>query len=135
MTYVITKEFRFEAAHRLVCGYQGKCSNIHGHSWVVRVSVSSDTLDEFGFVVDFSSLKPIKRWIDECLDHAMLVAREDGAMRQFLLMMNQRHFVMEGNPTSENLAAEIMKKGIELGFNVTEVEINETCTSSCKLKS
>ena len=41
--YTLTKAFRFESAHRLAKGYEGKCANIHGHSWNGELTVEIDT--------------------------------------------------------------------------------------------
>lgn len=40
----LSKVFYFEAGHRLVKGYTGKCNNLHGHSWGLKVTVESDSL-------------------------------------------------------------------------------------------
>ena len=53
MRYSVCKTLTFEAAHRLLKDYSGKCSNNHGHSWVVDIEVEAEQLDEKGMVVDF----------------------------------------------------------------------------------
>lgn len=128
--YKISKTFRFEAAHRLIPPYQGKCSSLHGHSWQVRVSLSSETLDERGFVIDFGELAPLKTWIDTNLDHATLVAASDDSLLAWLRSAGQKHFVLDANPTSENLAKRIFDEATALGYALSSVEIRETCTSS-----
>jgi 6-pyruvoyltetrahydropterin/6-carboxytetrahydropterin synthase len=70
MRYTITKEFRFEAMHYLPQMPEGhKCKRPHGHSYLVRVELASDTLDEFGFVEDYGELNDIREYIDGVLDH------------------------------------------------------------------
>lgn len=128
--YKISKTFRFEAAHRLISPYQGKCSSLHGHSWQVRISIESDTLDPRGFVIDFGELAPLKTWIEANLDHATLVSSSDHALLNWLREAGQKHFVLDSNSTSENLAKRIFDEATALGLSPSSVEIRETCTSS-----
>ncbi len=133
MTYKVLKEHKFEAAHRLVRGYPGNCAHIHGHSWVVRFECSGEKLDQYGMLRDFGDFKAIRKWIDENLDHATMVCDEDDSLIQFLEANKQRMFVFNENPTSENLAYLLLKKGRALGIdNLTAVEVNETCTSCAR---
>lgn len=75
----ITKIFRFEAAHRLV-GHDGKCQNMHGHSYKLEVTVQGcerELIEEEGsskdMVMDFSDLKEIvNELVDEKFDHKFL---------------------------------------------------------------
>lgn len=71
--YTITKDFTFSAAHRLEGLIEGhKCARMHGHNYVVRVELSSERLNEAGFVVDYGDLSPFGEWIDSTLDHRCL---------------------------------------------------------------
>ena len=132
----VTKELKFEAAHRLINGYHGKCRNNHGHSWVVFVTVKllpGASLNEFGFVKDFGDFSPLKGWIDDNLDHATVVSSEDSPFLMWLDAAEQRYFTIQGNPTSENLSKLIFEKASLLlndsSCVVSEVRIKETCTS------
>lgn len=80
----------FEAAHRLY-GYNGKCRNLHGHSWIVELSVSGTNQDDVGIVVDFKVLKGMLNDLLDRLDH------------QFL---NDIPYFKDNNlnPTAENLS-------------------------------
>lgn len=67
---IVTKIFRFESSHKLE-GYEGKCANLHGHSYKLHVSVSGDVNN--GFVMDFKELKKIvEEEVISKLDHAYL---------------------------------------------------------------
>ncbi len=116
--YKLSVTESFSAAHRL-CGYQGACSNLHGHNWKVRVGLSADRLDEIGMAVDFGRIKQILGQILEGLDHAYL---------------NELPALAGINPTSENLARfifERMSEGLAgLPASVCEVEICESERSS-----
>ncbi len=69
----IAKEFHFSASHQL-CGLpeDHPCARLHGHNYVVEVELSAEQLDENGFVLDYRALDPLKRHIDETLDHRHL---------------------------------------------------------------
>lgn len=68
---LMTKIFKFESAHNLL-NYEGACSNLHGHSYELHVSLKGNTLVN-GMLVDFSKLKEIvQRKVISKLDHAYL---------------------------------------------------------------
>lgn len=70
--YSIMKEFHFEASHQLIgLPEDHKCSNVHGHSYRVRVELS-DQPDNIGFVRDYRHLDALKDYIDTHLDHRHL---------------------------------------------------------------
>lgn len=136
MKYVISKEFRFEAAHRLLKNYSGKCTNNHGHSWVVKLHLEGENLDEKDMLIDFQELKILKSWIDENLDHATLLWEQD-PMVNYIKESGQRIFITRKNPTSEHIAEVIITQAIELFENarisVKCLEVNETCTTGAKI--
>ncbi len=71
MPYTISKEFTFAAAHSIP-GHPGKCRNLHGHNYKVRVFLEASQLDDLGMVVDFSHLKAAMREIVDPFDHQIL---------------------------------------------------------------
>lgn len=68
--YRVCRQFRFDAAHRLVAPYVGKCERPHGHSWRVDIVVAAETLDPCGMVVDFSHFGALAEYIRQRFDHA-----------------------------------------------------------------
>jgi 6-pyruvoyltetrahydropterin/6-carboxytetrahydropterin synthase len=132
--YAVTKEYSFDAAHRLIHGYQGKCTNVHGHTFRVRIHARKETLNEFGFVFDFSDFAPVKQWIDNELDHATIMSADDDDLIQFIRTQRNKGLLIIGNPTSENLARIIFDKAVMLLPNagIYAVEIDETCTSTAR---
>ena len=128
--HTISKKFSFEATHRLVPPYSGKCSHLHGHCWSVRLFLSSQQLDERGFVRDFTELRPLREWIAENLDHSTLVSDRDKVLLGWLQTNNQKHFVLRGNPTSEILAQLLFETSCTLGLEVSQVEVCETESAS-----
>ncbi len=136
MKYIISKEFSFEAAHRLIRNYTGKCTNNHGHSWHVKLHIEACELDNKDMVVDFQETKVLKQWIDDTLDHTTILWEQD-PMCKYIQDTGQRIFITKKNPTSEHIAEIILEKAQQL-FNTERVkihciEINETCTNGVKL--
>ena len=68
--YRISKEFHFSASHQLKQMHDDHpCARLHGHNYIVVVELSSLTLNQYGFVRDYTELKPLKEYIDDTLDH------------------------------------------------------------------
>ena len=71
--FTIRKEFHFSAAHQLNgLPDSHPCSRLHGHNYVVTFELKSPSLNEHSFVKDYRELDPIKKYIDEALDHKNL---------------------------------------------------------------
>ena len=86
--FEITIKTDFAAAHRLN-NYQGACENLHGHNFIVEVSVLCDKLDESYIAIDFKDLKRMVKSITDKLDHTFL---------------NEHNYFKNSNPTSEMIA-------------------------------
>lgn len=72
MKYTLSKEFTFDAAHNLV-HYQGKCENLHGHTYRLRVEVSGKPGNPDGMLIDFGILKElVGNLVINRLDHQYL---------------------------------------------------------------
>lgn len=75
MSLTLSSEFKFDSAHRLI-DYRGKCENLHGHTYKVRVTLSGTVSDKpgtRGMMIDFGELKRIvKANVIEVLDHRLL---------------------------------------------------------------
>lgn len=140
----ITKIIHTETGHRLT-SYPHRCAHFHGHSYKWEVSVSSDKLDETGFIMDYKDLKVALNKIIDPLDHAFIMHDEDPMVLkhgrdevvELLRATNgdiPRLFFVAFNPTSENIVAwvanglrEVLPKGIEL----TGIRLWETANSYC----
>ncbi len=111
MNIRITKEFDFEAAHALD-GYEGKCKDIHGHSYHLKITLigepSKDVLlSDCGMVVDFGEIKSIVRdHVYENFDHRLLL-RNDSRFKG-LEKNNERIRYVNYQPTCENMLIEIV---------------------------
>ena len=124
----VTRELHFCYGHRLL-NYQGKCKHLHGHNGVAVITLESNALDERGMVVDFSDLKRVMQtWIDQHLDHRMLLHQDDPAVESFR-QLNEPFFLMDVNPTAENIAKLLFEQVARHGFPVVEVSLWETPSS------
>ena len=71
--------------------HAGHCSFIHGHNWSIEIEFACRELDACGFVVDFGGLGFLKEWIQQHLDHACLLAKDD-PVRETLLQQHPKLF-------------------------------------------
>ena len=121
----VTKEIDFCYGHRLL-NYNGKCRNLHGHNGKAVIVLEAASLDELGMVVDFSEVKRvIGKWIDEELDHRLLLHRDDPVIPE-LRRMQEPIVTLDVNPTAENIARLIYDQARTRGLPVVEVTLWET---------
>ena len=126
--YKVMKTVSFCYGHRLL-NYQGKCQHLHGHNADAVITLESESLDARGMVVDFTDIKVVvKEWLDNELDHTLLLSRDDPLL-PLLEEAGERVFVMDDNPTAENIARLIFEFVAQQGFPVVEVSLWETGTS------
>ena len=64
--------------------HSGRCARLHGHSWSITLTFEADSLDSNGFVIDFGDLHFIEDWIDENLDHGILLCSDDPEKEKLL---------------------------------------------------
>jgi len=129
--FSVTREITFCYGHRLL-DYNGKCRHLHGHNGKAVITLASPTLDSLGMVLDFSRLKRIVGgWIDETLDHKMILHKDDPLL-PLLQQQGEPVFVVDVNPTAENIARLIFEYTAAQGFPVVEVRLweTETCYAS-----
>ena len=113
----ITKQFSFETGHALY-GYDGKCKNVHGHSYKLSVTViGSPILDtnnvKFGMVIDFTDLKKIvKEEIVDNFDHATVFNQNTPHVELARELSTRGHHVIlvDYQPTSENMVVDFAQK-------------------------
>ena len=113
----ITKKFTFEAGHALY-GYDGKCKNVHGHSYKLYVTVIGIPIKEkdnvkYGMVIDFSDLKSIvKKEVIESFDHSIIFNQNTPHIELAKTLKSQGHNVLLVNyqPTSEGMIIDIANK-------------------------
>jgi 6-pyruvoyltetrahydropterin/6-carboxytetrahydropterin synthase len=118
--YQITVEQHFDAAHALR-GYQGKCENLHGHSFKVVARIKASKLNEIGLAYDFREFKASLNEVLERFDHTNL---------------NEIAPFNNINPSSENIAATIfheLQPKIK-GVSLVSVEVWESPTSAAEYR-
>jgi 6-pyruvoyltetrahydropterin/6-carboxytetrahydropterin synthase len=116
-TIRITKKFNFETGHALY-GYDGKCKNVHGHSYKLAVTVSGkpitdNTNPKFGMVIDFTDLKKIvNEEIVDVFDHATVFNQNTPHVELAKELMDRDHHVLlvDYQPTSEMMVIDFAKK-------------------------
>lgn len=102
---LIRKQFKFEGAHIVRnCSSRHCRENIHGHSYVVEVFITSDHLDNGYMVMDFCRLAKVKEWV-ESFDHTYsLWKEEDEAFKSFIYQYNKRVAEIPVSPSAEGFA-------------------------------
>ena len=135
----ITKQFSFETGHALY-GYDGKCKNVHGHSYRLNVTVIGTPISDnnnvkFGMVIDFSDLKKIeKEEIVDVFDHATVFNKNTPHVELAKELSERDHNVLlvDYQPTSEMMVidfAEKIKKRLPNNIKLHSLKLQETATS------
>ncbi len=129
--FKITKSFGFCYGHRLFKD-TGKCGHLHGHTGKAEIELCSGELDELGMVKNFDELKnSIGRWIEENLDHKVLLNRAD-TLVEVLTATGEKLYLLDSNPTAENIAKEIYGYAKRSGFPVISVNFWESPTACAR---
>lgn len=125
LMYRVTREIDFCYGHRLL-NYEGKCRHLHGHNGRAVISIEGESLDNRGMVLDFSDIKKkVSTWIDDNLDHRMLLNQSDPVV-PILQEMGEPLYLLDENPTAENIAKLIFQQSKLLDVPIVEVRLWET---------
>ena len=135
----ITKEFSFETGHALY-GYDGKCKNVHGHSYKLHVTVIGSPISDssnvkYGMVIDFGDLKTIvKEEIVDLFDHATVFNKNTPHVELAKELQIRGHHVIlvDYQPTSEMMVIDFARKiKSRLPDNIIlhSIKLQETDTS------
>ena len=123
--FSIMRRIDFCYGHRLL-GDPGKCGHLHGHNGRAEIVLQADELDDRSMVADFSDVeKLLGTWIDEHLDHRMVLRRND-PLAEVLQSLGEPVFLMEGDPTAEAIARLLFQVARERGLPASEVRLWET---------
>lgn len=127
----LTKRFRFEAAHAIL-NYDGPCSNIHGHSYVLEVTVTGPKQEDTGMVVDFKVIKKVvEEQVLNYFDHALLFNHNHPDSVAFQ-SYHGKTFSLPFEPTAENLLewmAERIQPAMPAGVVLAALKLVETESS------
>ena len=135
----ITKQFNFETGHALY-GYDGKCKNVHGHSYKISVTVIGSPITDtsnvkYGMVIDFGDLKKIvKEDIVDVFDHATVFNKNTPHVELAQELKNRGHHVIlvDYQPTSEMMVIDFAKKiqrRLPENIKLHAIKLQETDTS------
>lgn len=135
----ITKQFNFETGHALY-GYDGKCKNVHGHSYKLSVTVIGTPIADtnnvkYGMVIDFKDLKNIvESEIVDVFDHATVFNKNTPHIELAKELENRGHSVIlvDYQPTSEMMIidfADKIKKRLPENIELHSLKLRETGTS------
>lgn len=138
-TIRITKQFSFETGHALY-GYDGKCKNVHGHSYKLSVTVIGNPINDksnvkYGMVIDFSDLKTIvKSEIVDVFDHATVFNKNTPHVELAKELADRGHNVLlvDYQPTSEMMVFDFatkIKKYLPQNIQLYSLKLQETDTS------
>ncbi|KGN01735.1 6-pyruvoyl tetrahydropterin synthase [Clostridium novyi A str. 4570] len=129
--YILKTEQSFDSAHFL-SGYDGKCSNIHGHRWTVEIEIQSETLNSTGklrgMIVDFGDLKKDLKSIVDFYDHSLIIEQNSMKLETLNNLKNDgfRIIEVEFRPTAENLAYHFFNLMEQKGYDVRKSTVYET---------
>lgn len=135
----ITKQFSFETGHALY-GYDGKCKNVHGHSYKLFVTVIGTPITDtdhvkLGMVIDFGDLKKmVKKEIVDKFDHATVFNKNTPHVELASELESRGHEVIlvDYQPTSENMVIDFAKKIVKNlpdHINLHSLKLQETDSS------
>lgn len=135
----ITKQFSFETGHALY-GYDGKCKNVHGHSYrldvtVIGMPISDNSNVKFGMVIDFGDLKQIvKEEVVDVFDHATVFNKNTPHVELAKELETRGHNVLlvDYQPTSEMMVidfAKNIKRRLPKNIKLHSLKLQETATS------
>jgi len=129
--FILSTEACFDSAHFL-SGYQGKCSNLHGHRWKIEVEIMREMLDKTGqtasMVTDFGDLKRDLKQLADKFDHCLII--EKGTLKQTTLnaLFDEGFKIKElpFRPTAEEFARYFYYRMKDKGYNVKKLTVYET---------
>lgn len=133
----LTKEFRFEMAH-VLSGYDGPCSNMHGHSYILNVTVIGEPIKQkdntkLGMVIDFNDLDSIvNQQIISKFDHAVSVMHDTPIFNKLTEGKFANVVALPFQPTCENLLpyfAKLISDKLPSEVRLHHLRLHETATS------
>lgn len=135
----VTKSFNFETAHALY-GYDGKCKNIHGHSYKLFVTVIGTPIQDssnpkFGMVIDFGDIKKVvKAQVVDEFDHAILLNENSPhkALGDQLMADGHKVIFTAYQPSCENMLidmVQLIRPHLDSTIELHSLRLHETETS------
>ena len=105
------------ASAHFLRGYEGRCKDLHGHTWQIEVVIANEHLDKIGMVTDFAAVKKQLNEFLMPLDHVCL---------------NDLAYFKQNNPTTENIAQYVYRNFAKVvaPLQIKRVQVWESETSS-----
>ncbi|WP_439257711.1 MULTISPECIES: 6-carboxytetrahydropterin synthase QueD [unclassified Lonepinella] len=137
--FKVSKEFSFDMAH-ILDGHDGKCQNLHGHTYKLQVEVSGDLVADGakkGMVIDFTDVKTVvKRAILDPMDHAFIydtTSQRECKIANLLNELNSKTFGIPVRTTAEEMAR-FMFNRLKTELPISAIRLWETPTSFCEYR-
>ncbi|MGQ0286520.1 6-carboxytetrahydropterin synthase QueD [Pasteurellaceae bacterium 22721_9_1] len=137
--FKVSKEFSFDMAH-ILDGHDGKCQNLHGHTYKLQVEVSGDLVADGakkGMVIDFSDLKSVvQKAILDPMDHAFIydtTSERECKIANLLNELNSKTFGIPTRTTAEEMAR-FMFNRLKAELPISAIRLWETPTSFCEYR-
>lgn len=129
----ITKRVDFHAAHMLL-GHEGLCKNLHGHTYILDVTIRDVANEDNDMIFDFYNLKQVLNdRVVSIFDHATIIGGDDVdcPLYKFCKSNDLKYVVLDtpGRSTSERIAQYIFNSLIQILPNIVSVRLYETDTS------
>lgn len=135
----LTKIFHFDTGHALA-GYDGKCRNVHGHSYTLEVTVMGEPIQDpnnvkFGMVIDFGDLKTlVKKNVIDDYDHALVLNRNTSykEIGDFLIERGHHILLVDFQPTGEMMIQDMAQRiapHLPSNISLHKLKLYETGTS------
>lgn len=143
----VTRKHEIHCGHRVV-GHEGRCKNLHGHSYIFHFTCQAEQLDSVGRVIDFSEIKSrLCMWLEDNWDHKFLAwckdvvciginnAVNETSRFDTLDVLDNSFVFVPFNPTAENIAKHLVEvigpqQLKDTGIILTKVVVEETAKCS-----
>lgn len=129
--YTLISEASFDSAHFLA-GYNGKCKNIHGHRWTIKLEILGKSLEEVGhlrgMLIDFGDLKKELKDLADYFDHSLIIEKNTLKENTLNALKDEDFRIIEVDfrPTAENFSKYFYTYFKNQGLNVKKVVVYET---------
>lgn len=129
--YTLITEASFDSAHFL-SGYNGKCKNIHGHRWTIKLEICDKLLKESGhlrgMILDFGDIKKELKDLADYLDHSLIIEKDTMRDLTFNALKEDgfRIIELDFRPTAENFSKYVYDYFKNKGLKVKKISVYET---------
>ena len=122
--FAVTKRKEFSMGHRIL-GYNGPCGRLHGHNYLVELTVKTKELNELGIAIDFTFIKKILQSTVGQLDHRTVLYKKDPLVEAISAVHKDSVVVFNEQPTAESIARWIYDQ-IDFSGDASSINIEDT---------